>query len=208
MFVSCCQGSFDLGESIVDDRQSVASIAIDGKRGAKKLQGRRNRGQVAEDETMERVRMQTLLDSFAKRATKGCPSTYLDGRRGARTDALYRIDRSLRHLTVLAKDDRRVVAECPIKDIQDIYLLSDGEECFPPEVVKRVKPDERDLLVMIVHGGGHEKTLGFCVLEESLESRDELLECMRLLTIYAEHAPQIDPHRLGVPASPGGRPTR
>lgn len=211
MFVSCCQGSFDFAESITDDGISAGARASGGQQAirAQKLQDRQGRSQMAEQETLEKVRVQTLLDSFAKRATRGCPSTHVDGRAGGRTDALYRIDKSLGHLTLLAKDDRRVLAECPIKSIQDVYLLDDGEECFPPGVVKRVRPHERDLLMMVVHGGGHgKKALGFCVLEESLEGRDQFLESMRLLTIYAEHAPPADPNRLGVPVSPGGKPTR
>jgi len=214
LFATCCRGSEHFEENIMDDRAPVsiydgAPCSTSGSglsRGSKKPKSRamEKRQRSSEDETVEKARLQSLVDSFAKKAVRGCPCTHLDDRRGERTEALYRIDKSLRHLTLLAKDDRRVIAECPIQEIQDIYLLDDGEECFPPDVVKRLKPHERELLLMVVHGSSQTKVFSFCMMEESRESRDKFLESLRVLSIYAVHAPAQDRNHL----SPGGRPVR
>ncbi|CAK0810497.1 unnamed protein product, partial [Prorocentrum cordatum] len=145
MFVVCCQDSHDREETAGDDSYAVLSITSEcvrrgGARGsvgapspsAKQLRDAPRRHPASEEEAVEKARLQSLVDSFAKRAVRGCPCTYLDGMGRARIDALYRLDESLRRLTLLAKGDRSVIAECSIEDIQDIYLLEDdGEE--PPE---------------------------------------------------------------------------
>jgi len=215
MFALCCQKSYSFEECIVDDREPLVPITGEGfchdasgsgeslSLGGGGEPGRGKRRRRPEDDAAEQARLQSLLDSFARGAVRGCPAVHVDDR-GVRTEALYRIDRSLRHLTLLARDDRRLIGECPIKDIQDIYLLEDGQECFPPQVVKSVGPNERELLLMLVHGGSQERAFSFCMLEESRESRDRFLESMRVLSIYAANAPAADANRLGVPASPTG----
>jgi hypothetical protein len=212
MFALCYQGSYDFEEHVVGDREPAVPITSKGfchgasgssdslSAKGESAPGRGKRRRCPEDEAVEKARLQSLVDSFTKGAVRGCPSAHVDDRRGTRTETLYRIDRNLRHLTLLARDDRRVIAECPIKDIQDIYLLEDGEECFPPQVVRGVEPHERELLLMLVHGGSHEKAFNFCMLEESRESRDRFLESMRVLNIYAANAPAADTNHLS-PAS-------
>jgi len=203
MFGLCYQGSYDFEEHVVGDKGfchgasgSGDSLPLNGA----SAPGRGRRRRCPEDEAAEKARLQSLVDSFTKGAVRGRPSAHVDDRKGKRTETLYRIDRNLRHLTLLARDDRRVIAECPIKDIQDIYLLEDGEECFPPQAVRAVEPHERELLLMLVHGGSQEKVFSFCMLEESRESRDNFLESMRVLNIYAANAPAADTNHLS-PAS-------
>lgn len=231
MFASCCCGAqaelLTSGPAIVEgylieDRQFVAvttderadqssgagNLSLSAR--ARKSPQDEQRHRSSEDEAGEKARLQSLVDAFAKKAVRGCPSTHLDDRTGGRTETLYRIDKTLRHLTLLAKDDRRVMAECPIEEIQDIYLVEDGEECFPPGALERVHPNERELLLMLVYGSSSTKVFSFCMLEDSRQSRDMFLESMRVLSIYAAHAPPADKDHLTVPAcaSPPGRPAR
>jgi hypothetical protein len=148
----------------------------------------------------EKSRLQSLVDSFVKKAVRGCPSAHIDNQTGERTEAMYRIDRTLKSFTLAAKDDGRVIAECPIEEIQDIYVLDDGEDCLPPGVMRQVSPHERDCVLMVVHGHGHIRPQSltrkhascFCIVEESRERRDVFLESMRVFSIYAQHS-QVSP---------------
>jgi len=145
----------------------------------------------------EKARLQSMVDSFVKKAVRGCPCAHIDNQTGDRTEALYRIDRSLRRFTLVAKDDGRVIAESPIEGIQDIYVLDDGEDCLPPEVRHQVKPHERKSVLMVVHGQSQNRRRSlakqsascFCIVEESRERRDVFLETMKVFSIYAQHSP-------------------
>jgi hypothetical protein len=201
----------------VEERQyySSANDAPDGAPGYQKslsssltnakAKGFEKRRRSPQDEEKEKARLQNLVDTFARKAVRGCLVTHVDERRGDQTACLYRIDKNLRHLTLLSKEDRKVVAECPLKDIQDIYLVEDGEECFPPSVLRQVSGADRGLLLMLVFGSSDANVFSFCMLEESCESRDMFLESMRILSIYASHAPPVDNNNLGIPAASARR---
>jgi len=143
-----------------------------------------------EEKEAEKVRLQTLVNTFAKRAVRGCPCTYVKEGTGAKLSTHYRIDKSLGYLLVLSARDKNVQeVSCPVAAIQDIYSwIEDGEACFPPEVVKGLTPEEKEMLLMVVYRGGA-KMFRFCILEKSTESRDIFLECLRVLCIYAQSAP-------------------
>lgn len=149
----------------------------------------------------EKTHRQSVVDSFVKKAVRGRPSTHIDNQTGGRTESLYHIDKGLRHFTLSAKDDGRIIAECPIEEIQDIYVLDDGENCLPPEVVRQVGPHERDCVLMVVHGHLPDRARSltrkyascFCIVEESREGRDVFLESMRVSSIYAQHSPVVSP---------------
>lgn len=145
-----------------------------------------------EEKEAEKARLQQLVNSFAKKAVRGCPCVYLKESTGERCSTQYRIDKSLEYLIVVSSQDTtRAEVTCPIAAIQDIYsLVEDGEGCFPAEVVSNLKPEEQNLLLMVVYRNGHSKMFRFCLLEESPESRDTFLECLRILCIYAQSAPQ------------------
>mmetsp|Transcript_93209 Transcript_93209/g.285271 ORF Transcript_93209/g.285271 Transcript_93209/m.285271 type:complete len:221 (-) Transcript_93209:88-750(-) len=143
-----------------------------------------------EEKQAEKVRLQGLVNSFAKRAVRGCPCEYIREGVAERVASQYRIDKSLELLSVHnAADPSLQEVSCPIAAIQDIYaLVEDGETCFPQEVVKVLRPEERDLLLMVVYKTG-DKMFRFCILEETKDSRDIFLECLRILCIYAQSAP-------------------
>mmetsp|Transcript_93208 Transcript_93208/g.285269 ORF Transcript_93208/g.285269 Transcript_93208/m.285269 type:complete len:223 (-) Transcript_93208:88-756(-) len=143
-----------------------------------------------EEKQAEKARLQGLVNSFAKRAVRGCPCEYIREGVAERVASQYRIDKSLELLSVHnAADPSLQEVSCPIAAIQDIYaLVEDGETCFPQEVVKVLRPEERDLLLMVVYKTG-DKMFRFCILEETKDSRDIFLECLRILCIYAQSAP-------------------
>lgn len=136
-----------------------------------------------------------LLNAFVKMAKAGCVCSYLGDSRsrgswGNRMNARYVIDDELKCLNVVVAargraTDAKPKVSCRIDGILDIYSLQDdGEECFPREVIQALRPDERDLLLMIVYDSG---TAGeshrFCFVETSPESKETLLHCLRILSI-------------------------
>lgn len=144
-----------------------------------------------EEKEAEKVRLQALVNTFAKKAVRGCPCVYLKEGTGDRVKTQYRIDKSLEHLIIInAEDASHAEVTCPISAIQDIYsLVEDGAACFPTEVIKVLKPEEMELLLMVVFRNSSDKMFRFCLLEDSRESRDIFLECLRILCIYAQSAP-------------------
>mmetsp|Transcript_97304 Transcript_97304/g.280069 ORF Transcript_97304/g.280069 Transcript_97304/m.280069 type:complete len:212 (+) Transcript_97304:108-743(+) len=147
-----------------------------------------------EEETQaERVRLQDLVNKFAKRAIKGCPCSYIREGTGDRLFTQYRVDRRLENVIIVGPKRRASIeVTCPIADIQDVYSFhEDGEDVFPSEVLKSLRPPEKELLLMVIYKCG-EKLYRFCLLEESKESRDSFLECLRILCIYAQSAPTSD----------------
>lgn len=161
------------------------------------------RSLTAEQKEAEKSRLQALVNSFAKKAVKGCMCVYLKESTGEQCATQYRIDKSLEYLIVVCNQDAaRAEVTCPIAAIQDIYSLAeDGEGCFPADVVAKLTPEEQKLLLMVVYRNGESKMFRFCLLEESPESRDTFLECLRILCIYAQSAPQTSTWSQGAAAA-------
>eukprot|EP00445_Apocalathium_hangoei_P089288 CAMPEP_0204222746 /NCGR_PEP_ID=MMETSP0361-20130328/82414_1 /ASSEMBLY_ACC=CAM_ASM_000343 /TAXON_ID=268821 /ORGANISM="Scrippsiella Hangoei, Strain SHTV-5" /LENGTH=286 /DNA_ID=CAMNT_0051188403 /DNA_START=45 /DNA_END=903 /DNA_ORIENTATION=- len=162
-----------------------------------------SRSLTAEQKEAEKARLQALVNSFAKRAVRGCPCEYVREGTGERLVTQYRIDKSLEYLIIVTPNEQQShEVMCPIAAIQDIYsLIEDGEGCFPPEVVHVLKPVETPLLLMVVYRTGSDKLYRFCLMAESSESRDIFLECLRILCIYAQSAPS-DPLDCALGAPP------
>jgi len=162
---------------------AAAALASDGASTGRSL--------TDEEREAEKTRIQAMVNVFAKKAVRGCPCTYVSEGSGDRASTQYRIDKGLEYLIIMSPNDsNKAEVTCPISDIEDIYsLVEDGEGCFPPEVLAALKPTEMDMLLMVVYRGSHDKLFRFCLLEESGESRDSFLECLRILCIYAQQAP-------------------
>eukprot|EP00929_Paragymnodinium_shiwhaense_P059061 TRINITY_DN29566_c0_g1_i2.p1 TRINITY_DN29566_c0_g1~~TRINITY_DN29566_c0_g1_i2.p1 ORF type:complete len:234 (+),score=51.95 TRINITY_DN29566_c0_g1_i2:84-785(+) len=145
--------------------------------------------QSREFKEQEKVRLQQLVNDFARKAVKGCPCTYIRERSGERIPALYLIDKRLERLTVCkAEDQASPEVSCSIANIQDIYTLEeDGGDCFPSEVQAALTREEPPMLLMVVYQQQNQ-LFRFSLLEESRESRDAFLECLRVLCIYAQSA--------------------
>lgn len=136
----------------------------------------------------EKSRLQSLLHQFAQKAVKGCPCVYFKEGTSERCQSRYRMDRLLETLMLVnGQDPGQLEISCPVIAIQDIYTMAeDGPGHFPPEVVAALKPEEKDQLLMIVFRDATQKFAHLCIAQESKQSCDEFLECMRILSIYAE----------------------
>jgi len=143
-----------------------------------------------EEKELEKVRLQQRVNDFAKRALKGCPCILFKGSPAERYESQYCIDKNLDHLIVLSPTDMNAAEiNCPIGDIQDIYsIVEDGPACFPPEVIAGVatQSEMERLLMVVYHNAGKKNLVRFCIVEESCDSRDAFLECLRILCIYAQ----------------------
>merc|ERR1719203_846404 len=138
----------------------------------------------------ERARLQELVTAFAGQLVWGRPCTYFDQATGKRTPAQYRTDKKIECLTIVpSRGAPNAQVVCPLGVIQDIYcFVYDGEACFPPKIVSNLKPNEAELLLMVVYAGTDGEAQSFCILEESSDSRDTFMECMRILSVYAKAA--------------------
>merc|ERR1711920_226391 len=132
-----------------------------------------------------------LLNLFAKKARKGCSCVYLGNSEstwGNRVTAHYILDQQMKSLSMVTNapdaDQHRSVS-CTIHEILDIYSFpDDGEECFPAEVVRACSIEELELLLMVVYAGEDSgDACSFCFAEDSCESRDTLLDCLRILSM-------------------------
>lgn len=142
----------------------------------------------AEEKEAEKVRLQQLVNAFVRNAAKGCPCTYLKEVSGERSVTRYFLDKRLEHLVVVAAHDTTVAeVRCPIGAIQDIYCLTeDGVGVFPAKVVQPLTQEEQQLLLMVVYRSDRGGTHRFCLLLDTPDSRDNFLECLRILCIYTQ----------------------
>eukprot|EP00927_Polykrikos_kofoidii_P086680 TRINITY_DN9798_c0_g1_i1.p1 TRINITY_DN9798_c0_g1~~TRINITY_DN9798_c0_g1_i1.p1 ORF type:complete len:278 (-),score=66.08 TRINITY_DN9798_c0_g1_i1:82-915(-) len=142
----------------------------------------------------EKLRLRELINRFAKQAVKGCSCTHLDYYTGCRSSATYRLDQQLEVLCVKPTPSDQadsVEARINLIGIRDVFsLVDDGDGCFPAKVLDQVRKEERELLLMLVYDAlGGDTDIGYCcILEESVASRDDLLECLRVLSVYAQSA--------------------
>eukprot|EP00434_Breviolum_minutum_P033596 symbB.v1.2.029731.t1/scaffold3288.1/size59728/7 len=195
----CCADSQDALEAqfnlpLAADENTVPYISTDKRTGAFQdgpSSNRSGRSLTPEEKEAEKARLQTLVNNFAKKAVRGCPCVYFKEGTAQRFVTQYRIDKSLEYLILVNPKEPGVTeVTCPIAAIQDIYSLSeDGSSCFPPEVVKSLESQDKERLLMIVFNDSDGKLFRFCLVEESNQSRDDFLECMRILCIYAQSSP-------------------
>lgn len=121
--------------------------------------------------------------------TRGC--TLLSEYGGARIQARYYIDKEICTFTLsFVFESQPLEVVCPIPCIEDIYQVDDGDDCFPPGVFNSIAPNEQDYLFMVVFSDTFaldvRKNTGFnslCLLEETKEGRDRLLEQLKVLHV-------------------------
>mmetsp|Transcript_51822 Transcript_51822/g.110093 ORF Transcript_51822/g.110093 Transcript_51822/m.110093 type:complete len:264 (+) Transcript_51822:176-967(+) len=73
---------------------------------------------------------------------------------------------------------------CSVDNIQDVYQLMDGEDCFPRNIIAALNKQELNHLLMVVfypHGprGSEDVRETFCFLETTPTGRDLLLELLK-----------------------------
>jgi len=88
----------------------------------------------------------------------------------------------LPHEAAFPSQDFRAELCWPLLNIQDVYTIEDGAAFFPPNVISALQPDEKKRLLMIVYRSGGVMS-NLCLVEESREGRDALLECLTVLCV-------------------------
>mmetsp|Transcript_89627 Transcript_89627/g.187207 ORF Transcript_89627/g.187207 Transcript_89627/m.187207 type:complete len:244 (-) Transcript_89627:183-914(-) len=103
-----------------------------------------------------------------------------------RQEGQYRVSLKERAL-IMDPGAGKATVKCPIDGIEDIYQLADGEESFPPSILKALKPGEMDRLLLVVFYSASASTGGepemICFLERSSQGRDELLDFLKNLCL-------------------------
>mmetsp|Transcript_28120 Transcript_28120/g.70635 ORF Transcript_28120/g.70635 Transcript_28120/m.70635 type:complete len:210 (-) Transcript_28120:472-1101(-) len=123
----------------------------------------------------------------ASSAAAGRKCTLLSERTGARTAGEYVVEAESLQLTVRAtgsSERPEVLHRCPLMQIEDIYTVEDGEDCFPQEVIDSLQSEEKDGLFMIVHvvDDPNAEAAQLCLVEASRSDRDNLLEHLKHMT--------------------------
>jgi len=140
----------------------------------------------------ERQRLKTLLSDFVKTAMKGSPCICIQ-EGGERMSASYSLDAAMTKLVVrgLQKPGYKLVLECPLAQIKDVYSIAqDGELPFPAPVLAAVHPEEKGQLLMLVCVSElrPDEPLQICLVLDTVECRDTFLECLRMLCLCAMFA--------------------
>mmetsp|Transcript_95645 Transcript_95645/g.239654 ORF Transcript_95645/g.239654 Transcript_95645/m.239654 type:complete len:206 (-) Transcript_95645:143-760(-) len=120
----------------------------------------------------------------AASAAAGRKCTLLSEKTGARTEAEYVVDADLLQLTVRMASNfgqPEVLHSCPIMNIEDIFTVEDGEDCFPPRVMESLTSEEKGGLFMIVQSthGPNTDFAKLCLVEASRADREDLLEHLK-----------------------------
>lgn len=141
-----------------------------------------------EEKEAEKTRIQEMVNIFARKAVRGCSCVFINESSGVHSTTNYRIDKGLEYLIVMSEDDKnKAELTCPIARIRDIFSVAeDGETYFPLRVLSTLQLNEMELLLMVVYSGNQDQLFRFCVLENSCESRDIFVECLRILCVYAQ----------------------
>jgi len=147
------------------------------------------------EDDLKKANLTKLVHNFTRNATRGSPCIYLDEISNERCPTLYTIDKDLKHLIILSpKDDEGALVVCPLPSIEDVYAVDDGESSFPKILLEKLSPEEKEVMSMIVYRKGKDDNilLRLCLLSESRILRDEFLECMRVLNVYAKTLPKYE----------------
>merc|ERR1712150_298391 len=122
--------------------------------------------------------------AFLNQAAKGCHCTYFE--EGERIPMKYCIDEQLENLLIVSNQDKpQTGVICPMIAIQDIYLIDDGKDFIPSEVISNLHPSEIDRFFMVVYENGEDELSNICILDSSKIMRDICLECLKILSVGA-----------------------
>mmetsp|Transcript_105126 Transcript_105126/g.307223 ORF Transcript_105126/g.307223 Transcript_105126/m.307223 type:complete len:181 (-) Transcript_105126:182-724(-) len=137
------------------------------------------------EKLQEKARLQELVKGFAKRAVHGISCHFVDVATGRVVPATFEVDRQLKRLRVVPKDPDMPVCSNSINRIREVFSIEAGESTVPPAVRGALVDEQRRRLVLI----SFEDMPMLCVLEASVEDRDRLVTCMKILRLYAHTGP-------------------
>merc|ERR1719210_1985213 len=127
---------------------------------------------------------------FVASTSKRRVCTLLSEKHVRRMAATYTVDSERRRLVVtMVSDFGAAEIVCPTADIEDIYTIDDGADCFEQAVMAAISPDEHDRLLLIVcrsTSSGEQRCVN--LLEESAHGRDRLLDLMQSMSRWQKEA--------------------
>mmetsp|Transcript_46262 Transcript_46262/g.83624 ORF Transcript_46262/g.83624 Transcript_46262/m.83624 type:complete len:201 (-) Transcript_46262:8-610(-) len=139
-----------------------------------------------EKEKSQVSRMRDEVLAFSRQAVKGCPCTYVTDS-GKRLAAKYVMDPSATKFQVRAEELKQAVT-CQLRGLKNILRPEEDEDKFPQAVLKSVEAEERSCLFMILSSDGQgegAKISRMCLVVESPAARDQCLQCLTFLAMYA-----------------------
>lgn len=121
-------------------------------------------------------------NEFAIAAKRGCPCLILRPEYKVPKSTRYWLD-STNSKLVFGNSLNEPVITCPLGNIEDIYsFVEDGAAVFPKTFLDKLRPNQHRLTLMIVYSvDGGDKHQEFCLIEQSVTSREAFLEGLRLL---------------------------
>mmetsp|Transcript_101039 Transcript_101039/g.253372 ORF Transcript_101039/g.253372 Transcript_101039/m.253372 type:complete len:196 (+) Transcript_101039:93-680(+) len=116
---------------------------------------------------------------FLTSLVKGRRCKHLSEKTFARMEVEYYVDATRAQMVMKTVGDRQPkMMACPVKSIEDIYTINDGDDCFPKQVMELLTPQEKVGLFMIVHTTDNPfaEVGRVLLIEDSESSRDSLLQ--------------------------------
>lgn len=140
-----------------------------------------------QDKQLEKERLKDVVRKFVDSALQGHACRYLQESTSKSCPTEYRIDASLRHITIHSGPSMTSEVIFALASVHEVYsYVEDGDAYFPQPIILMVAPEDLQLLVMVVYKNEEDKLRRFCLLESSTEDRQTFLESIRILHIYAK----------------------
>mmetsp|Transcript_92714 Transcript_92714/g.276505 ORF Transcript_92714/g.276505 Transcript_92714/m.276505 type:complete len:195 (-) Transcript_92714:143-727(-) len=148
-----------------------------------------------DDSLPEKSRLREFVKDFAKCAVRGVKCEVVDAQMGTSFSAAYFVDPPLQHLSLrqseTSETNYREVELARIQDVHDLEAAKAARQLnsslLPDAVVRCCGDDLRDRLLVIAFD---DQTPPVFILEGSSVDRDRFIMCVKILKLYAQHAPQ------------------
>lgn len=131
------------------------------------------------DKAEEKARLQELVKSFAKRATKGIECHFLNPETRKLSPARYFLEKDLRELCV--KGEGMPDVTCPIAQVTDILRVEEDTSFLPSAVVEMLSEMQRKNLLVI-----QQRDRQLLLVESSTADADTFFTSMRVLRLYCQ----------------------
>mmetsp|Transcript_37711 Transcript_37711/g.59672 ORF Transcript_37711/g.59672 Transcript_37711/m.59672 type:complete len:218 (-) Transcript_37711:47-700(-) len=127
----------------------------------------------------EKLRLQELVKTFAKRATQGIDCHLLSPETRELSPARYFLEKDLRELRV--KADGGLDITCPISQVSDIQRIKDDDSTLPQNLVGVLDASVRSRLLLIQY---RERLL--LLVEARQEDAETFFTSLRVLRLYCQ----------------------
>jgi len=147
--------------------------------------------ELTEEEEAEKRRLQLVVTTFVRKASRGYQSTLFkqggiaSGEASVeRVPVAVRFDMSALGMTIYGSG---LSVTCPLASVSDVYSVQDdGEGAFPKSIIGVLEEEELPLLLRVYYYSADKRKDSIFLLEENAEARDAFRESLRVLCIYAK----------------------